>query len=170
MNEAQRLWWEQAKSDHAAFDYLRRGPVHECHALHYLQMASEKISKAYLWRAGRPPPRSHVGLMRFLQALLSHGHSRSERQRIAAIFSYSRPEEMSAWVRQVSPLAHGLQNLTPDLANDGPNPEYPWPHEDPAHCPALHSFELWNRLRDTEPGRRLLKFVRRAIEQFEQYA
>ena len=52
MNGAQKLWWEQAKSDHAAFICLRRAGVHECHMLHYLQMAAEKISKAYLWRSG----------------------------------------------------------------------------------------------------------------------
>jgi hypothetical protein len=170
MNDAQRLWWEQAKSDHAVFVYLRGAPIHECHALHYLQMAAEKISKAYLWRSGTSPPKSHVWLMPFLQALLSRSHGRKEMKRIAEIFEYARHEDMAAWVRQVSPLAHQLQNLTPDLADDGPNPEYPWPHEKPAHCPALYSFELWGKLRDSEPGRRLVKFIRRAIERFEQYA
>ena len=80
MNYEQKLWWEQAKSDHTAFLCLRRAGVHECHMLHYLQMAAEKISKAYLWRSGTAPPRSHVGLMRFLRALLSRGLSRKERQ------------------------------------------------------------------------------------------
>src|SRR5437879_5727014 len=121
MNEAQKLWWEQAKSDHAVFVFLRGRPVHECHVLHYLQMTAEKISKAYLWRSGNAPPRSHVGLMPFLQALLSGGLRRQERQRTAKIFDYARPEDMTACVRQVSPLAHGLQNLTPDLSTTGPN-------------------------------------------------
>jgi hypothetical protein len=170
MNDEQKLWWEQAKSDHAVFVLLRRAGTHECHMLHYLQMAAEKISKAYLWRSGTAPPRSHVGLMPFLLALLSRGLSRKERQRIAKIFEYARPEDMAAWVRQVSPLAHELQNLTPDLSNNGPNTEYPWPHEDPAHCPALHSFALWGRLVDAELGRRLMKFIEKAIQRFEQYA
>jgi hypothetical protein len=170
MNDAQKLWWEQAKSDHAVFVLLRRGGVRECHMLHYLQMAAEKISKAYLWRSGAAPPRSLVGLMPFLQALLSRGLGRKERRRIAGIFDYARPEDMAAWVKQVSPLAHDLQNLTPDLSNDGPNAEYPWPHDEPTHCPALHSFALWNRLRDSEPGRRLVKFLDKAIQRFEQYA
>jgi hypothetical protein len=138
--------------------------------LHYLQMAAEKISKAYLWRSGTPPRRSHVGLMPFLQALLSRGLGREERQRIAEIFDYARPDEMAAWVRHVSPLAHELQTLTPDLSNDGPNTEYPWPHANPSHCPALHSFTLWAKLRDREPGRRLVKFIAKAIQRFEQYA
>lgn len=170
MNDEQNLWWEQAKSDHAVFVLLRGEGVHECHVLHYLQMAAEKISKAYLWRSGTAPPRSHVGLMPFLQALLSRGLGRKERQRIAEIFDYARPQHMAAWVKQVSPLAHELQNLTPDLSNNGPNTEYPWPHENPVHCPALHSFALWTRLRDSEPGRRLVKFIAKAIQRLEQYA
>lgn len=163
MNDAQKLWWEQAKSDHEVFVLLRRHGVPPCHALHYLQMATEKLCKAYLWRAGVAPPRNHLGLMPFLQALHSRGHSRRERQRIAAVFDYDRPAQMEAWVRQVSPLAHQRQNLVPDMANDGPNPEYPWPHGAPAHCPATHQFEVWVTLRDSGSGRRLLQFIERAI-------
>ena len=168
MNQAQQLWWEQAKSDQAAFVCLRRAGVHECHMLHYLQMAAEKISKAYLWRSGSPPPRSHVGLMRFMRALL--GRRRAELSRVVKVFEFQRPKDMDAWLSQVMPLAYALQNLAPAEANDGPNPEYPWPHEAPTHCPASYSFELWTKLRDQTQGRSLLRFIERAIERFEQYA
>lgn len=170
MNDAQRLWWEQARSDHAVFALLRREGAQPCHLLHYLQMATEKLCKAYLWRSGTTPPRSHLGLMPFLQALLSRGHSRKELRRIAAVFGFARPAQMDAWVRQVSALAHEVQNLAPDLANDGPNPEYPWPHDNPTQCPASYEFEVWHQLRDSAQGRQLLKFVERAIQTFEQYA
>jgi hypothetical protein len=63
-----------------------------------------------------------------------------------------------------------LQNLAPAEANDGPNPEYPWPHDNPQHCPATHSFELWRLIRDQVQGRNLLRFIERAIQRFEQYA
>jgi hypothetical protein len=46
MNDEQKLWWDQAKSDHAVFVLLRRAGVHECHMLHYFQMAAE-IDRAY---------------------------------------------------------------------------------------------------------------------------
>jgi hypothetical protein len=168
MNKAQELWWKQAQSDHAAFVCLRQAGVHECHMLHYLQMATEKISKAYLWRSGTAPPRSHVGFMRFLRALLVRNST--DLRRIAKVFAFARPKDLDQWVQQVGPLAYGLQNLAPTEANDGPNPEYPWPHEKPNHCPALHSFELWARLRDHVQGRNLLKFIERAIARFDQYA
>jgi hypothetical protein len=168
MNESQRLWWEQAKSDHATFVYLRQGGVDECHLLHYLQMATEKISKAYLWRSGTPPPRTHVGLMRFLKALLDRRDT--ELKGISKAFEFNRPKEMEAWVKQVSPLAYELQNLAPAEAGNGPNPEYPWPHDKPTNCPAMYTFDLWARLRDHVQGRRLLQFIARAVDRFDQYA
>jgi len=168
MNEAQRLWWVQAKSDHEVFVLLRRQSAVECHLLHYLQMATEKIAKAYLWRIGGPPARSHVGFRRFMLALLDR--NRRDMQRIAKMFGFARRKDMDAWVRQVSPLAHELQNLAPAESNDGPNPEYPWPHDSPAEYPAEYTFGLWDRLQNAPRGRDLLKFIRNAIERFELYA
>jgi hypothetical protein len=168
MNEAQRLWWAQAKSDHGIFVLLRRQSAVECHLLHYLQMATEKIAKAYLWRSRVPPARSHVGYRRFTLALLDR-NSR-DMQRIAKVFGFARPRDLDSWVRQVSPLAHELQNLAPAEANDGPNPEYPWPHDSPDDCPAEYTFGLWEQLQNAPRGRELLKFIRNAVERFEQYA
>src|SRR5258708_6753972 len=74
MNQAQRLWWQQAQSDLQLLNQFS-GSVHQCHRLHYLQMATEKLSKAYLWRSGKSPPRSHVGFVRFLKALLDRRSS-----------------------------------------------------------------------------------------------
>ena len=71
MTHAQDLWWRQAQSDHRLFVQLRRNGAHKCHLLHYLQMSTEKLSKAYLWRSGHAPPRSHTGFVRFLRALLN---------------------------------------------------------------------------------------------------
>ncbi len=68
MNKFQELWWEQAKSDHEAFVLLRKHSIGQCHSLHYLQMVTEKIAKAYLWRKGAPP-KSHAGFVQFLRLL-----------------------------------------------------------------------------------------------------
>lgn len=91
MNQAQELWWSQAQADHALFVQLRRAGVHECHLLHYLQMATEKLSKAYLWRSGHAPPKSHTGFVRFLKALLDR---RNDLDRIAAILGFGRREDL----------------------------------------------------------------------------
>ena len=65
-------------------------------------------------------------------------------------------------------LAYSLQNIAPAEAGNGPNPEYPWPHEAPAHCPAGHTFALWNQLTNTGQGRKLMEFVEHAIVRFEE--
>ena len=168
MNDPQRLWWTQAQSDHATFVHLRRAGAHECHQLHYLQMATEKLSKAYLWRSGHVPPKSHTGFVRFLKALLDR--PAKERGWIAKALGFGRSEDLDHWVKSVQVLAYSLQNIAPAEAGNGPNPEYPWPHEAPAHYPALHAFDLWKELLNTGQGRKLMEFIYHAITRFDQLA
>jgi len=168
MNDAQRLWWKQARSDHAIFTRLRRDGVHQCHLLHYLQMTTEKLSKAYLWRSGHAPPKTHTGFVRFLKALLDRRPQ--ELDTIAKSLGFSRRESLDRWVLSAQTLAYSLQNIAPAEANDGPNPEYPWPHDSPKHYPADHHFALWDQLINTGHGRKLIDFVDKAVRQFEVYA
>jgi hypothetical protein len=63
-----------------------------------------------------------------------------------------------------------LQNIAPAEAQNGPNPEYPWPHEAPIHYPAGHGFSLWKELENTGRGRKLMQVVASAILRFDQYA
>lgn len=167
MTHEQALWWRQAKSDYDIFVDLRRAGASDCHLLHYLQMATEKLSKAYLWRAGHAPPKSHTGFVRFLKALLGR---RGELDRIAKSLGFGRQADLDRWVRSVQPLAYDLQNLAPAEASNGPNPEYPWPHDAPTECPADHEFQLWRQLEGTGQGRKLLLFIGQAIDLFERYA
>jgi hypothetical protein len=167
MNPEQKLWWRQAESDHSVFVHLRRAGIPECHLLHYLQMATEKLSKVYLWRSGHASPRTHVGFVRFLRALSDR---RRDLERIAAVLGFGRGQDLNNWVHSVLPLAYSLQGLAPAEAHDGPNPEYPWPHESSAHCPVDHNFELWVQLVNTGQGRQLIAFIDHAVVRFEQYA
>jgi len=168
MNEAQSLWWKQAQSDFNLFLQLRHGGAQECHLLHYLQMATEKISKAYLWRSKNPPPKTHIGFVRFLKALLSRPSK--EVDRIANTLGFGRKQDLVRWVSRVQPLAHALQKIAPAEAGNGPNAEYPWPQEDPKECPTEYKFDLWRQLHNTGTGRKAMKFIERAIRVFDQYA
>lgn len=170
MNAEQRLWWRQSQSDHELFVHFRSGKVaaHECHLLHYLQMATEKLSKAYLWRSGHAPPKSHTGFVRFLRALMTRPDG--ELDNIASGLGFKSQAELLVWVRGALPLAYALQNMAPAEANDGPNPEYPWPHENPTQTPVGHSFPLWAQLCNSGQGRKLLSFIQIAIRQFELLA
>jgi len=167
MNSYQQTWWEQARSDHAAFVMLRRQGADPCHQLHYLQMVAEKISKAYLWRSGVPPKRSHAGFGMFMRLLLQV--PRPQRQQIADIFAFGRFDGFQAWCRSALTLAYDLERLAPALANDGPNPEYPWPHDSPQYVPATFDFDVWHQLRDTGRGRQLLQVIGLAVEKFPIY-
>ena len=111
MNSEQRLWWRQSQSDHELFVELHgdRISAHECHLLHYLQMATEKLSKAYLWRSGHAPPKSHTGFVRFLRALVTRPDA--ELTDIALALGFNNHPDLITWVRNVLPLAYELQNF-----------------------------------------------------------
>jgi hypothetical protein len=168
MNLYQRLWWEQTQSDHSILLLLRRHSAAPCHQLHYLQMVTEKLGKAYFWRSGNPPRKSHVSFVRFLQAL--DNRPRSDVDRIAAILGFPHAEQFENWIPTITPLAHALERLAPALAgDDGPNPEYPWPRQAPGYAPASFEFAVWKELTDTGRGRQLLKIIDTAIREFPKY-
>jgi len=167
MNKPQRLWWEQTKSDHEVFILIRSTGLARCQALHYLQMVTEKIGKPYLWRLGTAPPKSHAGFVQFLRFL---GQIRqSDRERVAEIFSFKRFSDFQKWIRTILPIAYELERIAPDLAADGPNPEYPWPHDQPTVAPVHHDFKVWNTLM-SGPGRDLLRIIQIAVDRFAEYA
>lgn len=150
------------------FVELRGRGTAPCHLLRYLQMSTEKLAKAYLWRTGKAPPKVHVGFVRFLKALLDRRPT--ELQSIAVALGFARAEDFEKWVAGVLPLAYALQNCAPSEAADGPNPEYPWPHDRPTVCPAEFEFPLWRELSETGKGRKLLQFVESAIASFQRFA
>ncbi len=167
MNSFQEVWWQQAKSDHEAFVLIRSQGMAQCHSLHYLQMVTEKIAKADFWRSGSPPPRSHAGFVQFLRFL---GQIRpSERERIATLFTFRRFSDFQKWIRDVQPVAYALESIAPALANNGPNPEYPWPHAHPQHAPSQHQFAVWSSLTSGQ-GRGLMRMINIAVDCFPEYA
>ena len=167
MNAYQDLWWQQASSDHSVLMLLLREGAAVCHKLHYLQMATEKIAKAYLWRSGSPPPKHHAGFVQFLRSL--GGLQESNRLKAAKALGFKSSEAMQSWVHAVMPLAYALERIAPALANDGPNPEYPWPHNAPTQTPVSASFEIWNQLVSDSKGRRLFQVIELAIKRFDIY-
>lgn len=168
MNPYQEKWWEQARSDMHVLDLLRRNGCEQCHQLHYLQMATEKLTKAYLWRDGNPPEKSHAGFVNFLRGL---GLVENQRRNIlASALKFRDFDQLCRWIKIAIPLAYELERLAPALANHGPNPEYPWPHESPVESPANYEFNLWRRLLGTSTGREFLSIVELAIDRFPRYA
>jgi hypothetical protein len=168
MNAYQERWWQQVRSDFGALVLLRQYHGDPCHQLHYLQMVTEKLGKAYFWRKGIPPRFGHAYFVWFLRSLGTA--SSSNRHQIADVFRFRRFDDFQNWVKTVLPLAYALQRLAPDLAKDGPNTEYPWPSAAPEFVPATYRFELWQNLTGTGRGRQLMSVIRLAVEQFPVYA
>jgi hypothetical protein len=168
MNAPQQLWWEQTLSDHSILRILRRAGVSPCHQLHYLQMVTEKLGKAYFWRKGTPPPKSHASFVRFMQAL--DDRSSNDRERIAKFLGFGKAQSMQDWIPKVTPLAYELERLAPSLAGDnGPNPEYPWPRKSPTTAPVLYAFAVWQTLTETTRGHQFLKVIDAAVMMFPEY-
>ncbi|MFM7130977.1 MAG: hypothetical protein ACKO0V_16635 [bacterium] len=69
----------------------------------------------------------------------------------------------------ILPIAYALDRIAPDLANKGPNPEYPWPHFSPRFAPATHEFQVWAQLQ-TGNGRNLMRVIEIAVEKFPDFA
>ena len=167
MNDPQRLWWEQAASDFEIFELMRRVDQAQCHKLHYLQMASEKIAKAYFWRENKAPAKKHLMFVKFV-TYLAQPHMDS-RDRVANIFAFSHVDSFRTWVFNLVPLAYDLEHLQPQLANEGPNCEYPWPHSAPKLNPVGFNFPIWPKLTE-QKGRELVRLIKTAITRFPEFA
>jgi hypothetical protein len=77
-----RAFYEQASSDWQAYELLARSAdLPRCHSLHYLQMACEKLEKAYRLRSPSADVDTivtrHVGFTKFVNEFLrSYDHGR----------------------------------------------------------------------------------------------
>ena len=163
MNPQQRAFQRQALSDWETFQYLRqRGKRVECHELHYLQMVTEKLAKAYLWGTKTPPRPAHASFVQFLRRAALDS-------RIRQSLNLAQQRQLEEWIRSALPLARAVEILAPALAQNRPNPEYPWPRDLPVIAPVEHDFAISREL-DTAKGRKLIDLIAKLISTFEQWA
>src|SRR5206468_3880674 len=161
MNDHQKLYFDQAKSDFEIFQFLRGKPP--CHRLHYLQMCTEKLGKASFYR--KPPlSPSHAGFVKFLRNL-------SARKNIWKALDFGRREDLEAYVRGIHEFAREVEKLAPQLAGDGPNPEYPWPPppKQATTTPLRYTFSVWEKLQTTAKGAKFQDFIQRVLNIFPEY-
>jgi hypothetical protein len=154
----------QAKSDLLAWEKLSLHPeLHECHTLHFLQMAAEKLCKAYLAAQGQPPDvlrSSHAFISGVLPIIARQILSR-DAGRIAN----------TGWMMNaIKTLARQIELLHPQVNNDGAAPancEYPWAGPDgEVIAPAQHRFNL--TLLHERAGTSLMKIMRIATDEIIQ--
>lgn len=116
-------FFRQARSDFEMFRELNRPGRPLCHKLRYLQMAMEKLAKAFLCsRTEGPPKRTHFALTRFLQ--LSKGMPQLRREPGCPETNY---RACVAYIDSLVPTARRIEALAPATASpEGVNVEYPW--------------------------------------------
>ncbi len=102
-----------------------------CHELHYLQMCTEKLAKAYY----AVPPRTHDAFRRFLKGLPLNA-------RAVAPLGFADLAGLTRWEGSVTPIVGAIEDLAPQLADRKrlPNPEHPWPRGAETTAPADYSF------------------------------
>jgi len=154
-------FWAQAKSDWEMYAKLDETREPACHVLHYLQMATEKLGKAYLMARGTDVgdvQTSHQAFTQFLRLAARNGKVQRKLGMTAA--------QLRAHVRRLLPIAHAVEKLAPALAAGSVNAEYPWSTPQGAIvAPIRHSFAL-SRMLEGANGRNLLKLVEAVLENF----
>jgi hypothetical protein len=155
----------QSRSDWRVYDRLAAEPqISACHELHYLQMACEKISKAYRCRDTAANLEElltrHVGFTKFMGSFLA-SPSIKEAYR-------GRDAQRLEVAKLARALAREIEKLAPaiDRAGSPENAEYPWQSGENIVVPCQYDYPQLSLLM-SPGGRTFLKLVARAIEKFE---
>ena len=158
----------QSQSDFRVYRALLQSAdlleIEECHRLHYLQMACEKIAKAYRLRDtisfSEEDLYSHVVFSGFIQTLLK---APQIKDRFRANDAKRRHLE-----RYARSFAREIEKLAPavDRTQTPANVEYPWVEEQVVLIPCQFSFASLSKLKDAD-GREFLKLIEIAITDYE---
>jgi hypothetical protein len=141
--------------------------VERCHVLHYLQMATEKLAKAYRVRDTSAPLegdggllRRHVGLVKFIRALLLS-------PKMQEAYAW-RSSQLASFSKTAAALEGEIEKLAPavDQATTPENTEYPWLADDSVVVPCEYTYPQLS-LFEQPGGRGFIKLLRRAVEDFE---
>jgi hypothetical protein len=149
---------KQSRSDWLVYEKLSADPsIAACHALHYLQMACEKIAKAYRYRDTQAEAlhTAHVGFPAFINSFLV---SPKVLRRLAR---RRAPRESNAIAREIERLAPAVdQGTAPE------NSEYPWATDQGVVVPCEYGYP--NLVMLTQPsGLRFLRLVKMAVWEFD---
>jgi hypothetical protein len=130
-----KAYLRQAESDFDVFRQLESLAVDKSHKLHYLQMSSELLAKAYRSARthGRRQPNVHESLVRAIRLAGRHGAVRRA-------LGYSDEKAYEAFIRSIMPAAEAIERIYPKGDIERPNPEYPWESGGQIECPCGYPF------------------------------
>jgi hypothetical protein len=154
-----RSYAKQALSDLRAREALGKN-TERCHRLHFLQMAAEKVCKAFLTRAnGHDNVRkSHAYIARVLPIIARNFYT-----------AVNNNNQIPRWeISQIRRLAHEIEVLAP-ACDDGDarrdNTEYPWEDgKGEVQVPCEYNFPNIND--ESRSIIRLIRLIRAASESY----
>ncbi len=154
----------QARSDWRVFELLSdQSNTDACHRHHYLQMACEKLAKAYRLRdtnaAVDDLVKSHVGFAKFIQPYMLSTLKEQYQGREA---------QLATLIRDARAIAREIEKMAPavDRTNAPENAEYPWEQAGQITAPCKYTYPGLDLLRKPG-GRAFLKLVKNALDDFE---
>jgi len=160
----QMAFLKQARLDWEAYQRTSQAVWPTCHRLLFLQMASEKLSKAVLITGHsslETITQSHAAFVKFMQVA-------SKDRKLQKVLGMKKSQQ-KAQFKTLLPLAQEIELLAPALAQSGPNPEYPWKDASGnISAPGDYSFPLMKRLRETPQGIQLLRYTEIFLKRFEE--
>jgi hypothetical protein len=159
----QLAFLKQARADWEAYQRIDDPTWPSCHRLHFLQMAAEKLGKALLVAGDMSLERithTHAAFVKFMRVARKNHNLQKELG-----MTYS---QITAHFNRLLPMAYEIEVLAPTLAQDGPNPEYPW-RDKSGHIlvPVDYSFPQMKQLQSI-PGTQLLKYIGHFLRDFEK--
>lgn len=143
--------------------FMDAGDAPACHTLHFMQMATEKLAKAYRFRETATDEAalltSHVGFRKFLNGFLLSDRARAEFR--------GRDAHRESIRKDFERIALAIERLAPAVDRKGTpgNAEYPWVIGESVVAPVDYKFEEV-RLLQTAGGRSFLRTIRRAFVEF----
>ncbi len=163
MGPERAAFLSQARSDYQLFLFLRVQSQPPCHWLHYLQMCTEKVAKAYFWDTSTPPGdgghRYFVSFMTYVSGIT----------KVRNGLGLATLSELRNYIRPLIPIARGIEALSPSVAGERENVEYPFPRSSPVTAPIDHPQFAVEPLLIGPDGVVFLAFLDRLFEQFDDW-
>jgi hypothetical protein len=157
-----RAYAKQALSDLDAREKLERTGAHKCHRLHFLQMAAEKLCKAYLTTSNghENVRKTHAYIERNLPLIARNFYRGANNSRIPA------------WeISEIRKIARQVEVLAPACDDGGTrqdNSEYPW--EDAQGNVRVPSEYNFPNIDDGPTNKAIVKLIRLIRTASEVYA
>jgi hypothetical protein len=150
---------------HGLLEQIGEWRAESCHALHYLQMACEKIAKAYRFRDSETAERrlltEHVAFSQFIESFYA---APAMKRQYAG-----RESQLRSQRKLAANLAREIERLAPAVDREAfpVNTEYPWADGKVVVVPCEYTFPSLSLLRDGG-GRSFLKVLTVAMTDFEE--